>query len=189
MSKKHHPSPSDDPLRTTTALDRVRADGKIEPSSEAKRAVEEALKKQRADTSASVSEVFELSPKVLREATYRIFQPKLEKAKRITELHVMLDSDDMTEGMKAFREIGDLLGNPKDFQVESKRLKEVMLDGLTAILILKRTRYVAIRNGDNLLALFELQGTLSEKGHTINDNDMDMLVEVFQDVHPIDQTT
>lgn len=189
MSKKPNQPSSSDPLKAIGPRDRVRADGKIEPSIEAEQAVQEALAKQRASTGASVSEVFELPPEALREATYRIFQPKLEKAKRITELHVMLDSDNMIEGAEAFQEIGNLLGNPKDFDVESKRLKQVMLDGLTAILILKRMRYISIHDGDNLLALFELQRVLSAKNHIIDDMDMDMLVEVFQDVHRIDQTT
>lgn len=188
MSKKTNQPPSDDPLRTITPLDGVRTDGKIEPSLESKRAVQDALAKQRTNTGTSVSEVFELPPEALREATYRIFQPKLEKAKHITELHAMLDNDDTVEGARAFREIGNLLGNPTDFNIESKRLKEVMLDGLTAILILKRKGYVSIHDGDNFLALFKLQGVLSEKRHIINDNDMDMLVEVFRDVHPINQT-
>lgn len=187
MSKKPDQLPSGDPSKTIRPLDRVRADGKTEPSPESKRAVQNALAKQRASTGASVSEVFELPPEALREATYRIFQPKLEKAKRMAELHVILDSDNTAERAKAFREIDSLLRNPPSCNVESKRLKEVMLDGLTAILILKRTRYISIHDGDNLLALFELQGVLSEKGHIINDTDMDILIEVFRDIHPIDQ--
>ncbi|MBP7898626.1 hypothetical protein KAZ92_01615 [Candidatus Gracilibacteria bacterium] len=188
MSKKPNQPPSDDPSRTITPLDGVRADGKIEPSLENKWAVREALKKQRADTSTSVSEIFELPPEALRESTYRIFQPKLEKAKRIVELHAMLENDD-EQGMNAFQEINDLLGKPKNIDIENKRLKNAMLDGLAAILILKRTRYISIHDGDNFVALFQLQQILNKTGHTINDNDLDMLFEVFQDVHPIDQMT
>ncbi len=136
-------------------------------------------------TAIKTGEVFELPKEVNSEITWKIFHPKIEKAKRMTELSAQLAEDNTRRQLEALDGISDLLGQERGGIISKRKMRQMIIDGTVAVSVLLKSGQIRIQNQNNVIALNHLNGEFEKENHEIEEFDLDLLTSIFNDIHPI----
>ncbi len=130
-------------------------------------------------------DVFELPEEVNREITWKIFHPKVEKAKRMTKLNLQLTEENILKQLEALDEINDLLDQKRGDVISTRKMRQIMIDGIMAISVLLKNGQIRILNPNNIRAFHHLNREFQRVNHMIDTFELELLSSIFNDIQPV----
>lgn len=180
--------PPFDPLRTIHPLDRVFADNgkpKVKLSLDDYKKVQRSIALKKDAAKEAIGEIIHLTPESEKEIRYKVFQPKIEKAKHLVELNITLMGDDIEKALDAHKEILTMLNTPPTPGAEDHRIKNVIKDAFMGIEILLKNGSIEIGDDDNMNFFHIFRSKLRQHDYVINEMDYEMLGELLKDIYPV----